>query len=1050
LAVERLFVSICLLGGLSSSFAQTNVLTYHNDLARTGQNLSETILTPQNVNSANFGKLFNVPLDGKVDAQPLYVSALPIPGRGTPNVVFAATEHDSVYAFDADTGTIYWHVSLLQPGETTSDNRGCGQVTPEIGITATPVIDLTAGPHGTIYLVAMSKDASANYFQRLHALDITTGAEEFGAPVAIQATYPGNGDNSSGGQVVFDPKQYKSRPGLLLLNGIVYTSWGSHCDIRPYTGWIIGYNRTTLQQTSIFNFAPNGNEAALWNSGGAPAADAQGNIFVSVANGTFDTTLNAQGFPSLGSYGNAFVKLTLQGGQLVPADYWTMDNTTSESSRDIDLGAGGIMLLPDMLDSTGAVRHLAVGAGKDSNLWLLDRDNMGKYDSQSNSTIYQGLAGALPGGIWSNPAYFNGYVYFGAVGDVIRAFQLTSARLSTTPVSTTAQAFVYPGVTPSISANGTANAILWAVENSSPAVLHAYNATNLGSELYNSNQAHSSRDQFGPGNKYITPTIANGKVFVGTTNSVAAFGLLSPTPGFTPVQGNLQQISVGSDGTVWGINSGGLIYRYNSQTQSWTGVSGFLTQIAVGGDGSVWGLNSGHIYRFDRTAQDWIPVSGSLAKIAVGGDGDVWGLNSAEVIYHWNAAAQSWAQIPGTLSQIAVGFNGAVWGINSFGLIFRFNPGLQAFQPVPGLLTQISVGSDGVVWGLNGAGSIYRFNSLTQQFENVPGGLARIIVGSGANVWGANSSNLIYRFDTSSQNWVNVPGMLAQIAVGGNGSVWGLNAANSIYRFNQPLTPAQTFHPVNGAILAQIATGIDGNAWGIDAAGKLHAYNSATQSWTSFNPGNSFSQVAIGFAQDAWALGSDQTIFHFDASTQVFSPISGFLANAAVGANGDFWGVNSGHAIYHYDSQAQAFTQIPGELVQVSVGADGTVWGINIGGSIYRFDIPSQTWVNTPGYLTNIGVGASNSVWGINAARLVYSFNTQTETWQNVPGVLRQLSVGFDGTVWGVNGGDLIFRYDPASPTTWDNIPGVLKQISVSAQAVVWGVNPGGAVYRFY
>ncbi len=1037
-------------GLLPSVLAQTNVLTYHNDLARTGQNLSETILTPQNVNSATFGKLFTVALDGKVDAQPLYVSTLAIPGRGTPNVVFAATEHDSVYAFDADSGAAYWHVSLLKPGETTSDNRGCGQVTPEIGITATPVIDLTAGPHGTIYVVAMSKDASGNYYQRLHALDITTGAEEFGAPINVQATYPGTGDNSSGGQVIFDPKQYKSRPGLLLLNGVVYTSWGSHCDIRPYIGWIIGYNETTLQQTTVFNFAPNGSEAALWNSGGAPAVDAQGNIFVSVANGTFDTNLNGQGFPSLGDYGNAFVKLILQGSKLVPIDYWTMDNTNSESNQDIDLGSGGIMLLPDMLDSTGAVRHLAVGAGKDSNLWLLNRDNMGKYDSQADATIYQYLPGALPGGIWSNPAYFNGYVYFGAVGDVIRAFQLTSGRLSTSPVSTTSHSFSFPGVSPSISANGAANSILWAVENSNPAVLHAYNATNLASELYNSNQAASSRDQFGPGNKFITPTIANGKVFVGTTNSVAAFGLFNPTPSFTPVPGNLQQVSVGADGTVWGVNSGGLIYRYNSQTQSWIGVPGYLTQVVVGGNGSVWGLNHESVYRWDASAQHWTPVPGTLSRIAAGADGDVWGLNDSNLIYHWNPAVQNWTQVPGTLNQIAVGFSGAVWGINDSGLIFRFNPGVQAFEPVPGVLSQISVGSDGVVWGVNGAGTIYRFNPLTQEFENVPGALARIVVGSGANVWGINSGNLIYRFDTPTQSWVNVPGTLTLIGVGANGSVWGVNAANSIYQFSQPQTPSETFHLVPGATLAQIATGIDGNAWGIDAVGKLYGYNSAAQSWSSFNPGNLFMQVSVGFAQDVWALGTNQTIFHFDTSSQTFVPIPGFLTNASTGANGDFWGVNAGHMIYRFDSQTAAFAQISGELLQLSVGADGTVWGVNSGGDIYRFDVPSQTWINTPGTLKDIQVGLSNSVWGINAASLIYSFNTQTQTWQNVPGALTQVSVGFDGTVWGVNGGDLIFRYDPASPTHWDNVPGLLRQVSVSSQAVVWGVNTAGSVYRFY
>ncbi len=372
-----------------------NVLTFHNDNGRTGQNLSETILTPANVNSANFGKLFTVPMDGKVDAQPLYVSSVGLHGIGARNIVYAATEHDSVYAFDADSGKLYWQVSLLGPGETSSDARGCGQVSPEIGVTATPVVDPTAGPNGSIYLIAMSKDSAGHYYQRLHALDITSGAEEFGGPAVIQASYPGSGDNSTGGNVIFDPKQYKSRPGMLLLNGSVYAGWGSHCDIRPYTGWIMSYDPLTLQQKSVFNFAPNGSEAALWGSGGGIAADGNGNVFVQVANGTFDTSLTAQGFPSHGDYGNSFVKLATSSGQLQAQDYWTMDNTVSESGRDEDLGSGGLILLPDLPDANGNIRHLGTGAGKDGNVYIFDRDNMGKFNPVNNSTLYQ----ELPGGV---------------------------------------------------------------------------------------------------------------------------------------------------------------------------------------------------------------------------------------------------------------------------------------------------------------------------------------------------------------------------------------------------------------------------------------------------------------------------------------------------------------------------------------------------------------------------------------------------------------------------------------------------------------------------
>jgi len=505
--------------------AGTNVTTYHNDNARSGQNLTETILTPSNLNSSSFGKLFVISVDGKVDAQPLYLTQVSIPNQGTHNVVYVVTEHGSVYGFDADSGMLLWHVSMLAAGETTSDDHGCGQVTPEIGITATPVIDPKAGPHGTIYVVAMSKDGSGNYHQRLHALDATTGAEEFGGPQNIQASFPGTGDNSSGGNVIFAPGQYEERASLLLLNSVVYTGWTSHCDIRPYTGWIMGFDQSTLAQVSVLNVTPNGNEGSVWMSGAGLAAEASGNIFLLDANGTFDSALDANGFPSQGDFGNAFLKISTANRQLSVADYFEMFNQGAENDSDEDLGSGGALVLPDLTDGLGHTRHLAVGAGKDSNIYVVDRDAMGKFNSSKNN-IYQELQGALSGSVFSMPAYFNNTVYYGAVGDKIKAFAISNAQLAGTPASQTGNAFGYPGATPSISANGTSNAILWAAENGGTAVLHAYDATNLSRELYNSDQASGGRDQFGTGNKFITPMITNGKVYVGTTNGVGVFGLL--------------------------------------------------------------------------------------------------------------------------------------------------------------------------------------------------------------------------------------------------------------------------------------------------------------------------------------------------------------------------------------------------------------------------------------------------------------------------------------------------------------------------------------------
>jgi hypothetical protein len=501
-----------------------NVTTYHDDNSRSGLNSNEVVLTSTNVKSTTFGKVGFFSMDGVVDAEPLLLSNVTIPGQGVHDVVYAVSENDSVYAFDATTGQLLWHVSVQGSGESPSDDRDCGQVNPTIGITSTPVIDTTVGANGAIFLIAMSIDGSGNYYQRIHALDLTTGAELFGGPKTITATFPGTGDNSDGTNVIFDPSQYKERTGLLLLNGQIYTSWASHCDDRPYTGWFMAFNETTLAQTSVLNVTPNGYDGAIWMSGGGLAADSSGFIYALDGNGIFDTTLNANNFPSKGDFGNAFLKLSSSGG-LAVADYFEMDDGVSESSNDEDLGSGGVMLLPDLTDSNNTVWHLAVGAGKDSNLYVVNRDSMGKFTSGSNQN-YQFMAGVLGGGIWSVPAYFNNTVYYSPAGASILAFGITNAKLSGAPTSETTTTYTYPGALPSISANGTTNGILWAIENNDTAVLHAYDATNLGTELYNSNQAPGSRDQFGGGNKFITPMIANGRVYVATPSGVAVFGLL--------------------------------------------------------------------------------------------------------------------------------------------------------------------------------------------------------------------------------------------------------------------------------------------------------------------------------------------------------------------------------------------------------------------------------------------------------------------------------------------------------------------------------------------
>lgn len=506
--------------------AQVNVLTYQYDNSRAGANLNELLLTRANVNENQFGKLFSHPVDGYVYGQPLYLAGVNIPGKGFHNVVYVVTEHDGVYGFDADNAAganadPLWHVSFLNPaaGVTTvpEPDVNCSQIVPEIGITSTPVIDPASG---TLYTVAMTKETAngvASYVHRLHALDVASGAERPGSPVVIQATFPGTGEGGS--TLVFAPRNYKQRPGLLLLNGVVYTAWSSHCDIGRYHGWLIGYDARTLQQAAVYNNTPNGNQGSFWASGAAPAADRNGSIYLVAGNGTFDYS---SGGPDLGE---SFIKLS-SAGNLAVQDYFAPFNFASLNRDDVDVGSSGVALLPD---EAGSVihPHLMAGAGKEGRIYVLDRDNLGKLQSGSDSQIVASLAGAI-GGLFSNPAYFNKTVYFCGSGDGLKAFPLSNATLSTAPSSRSQASFGFPGCVPAISANGVSNGIAWLLDPSG--ILRAYDASNLASELYNSNQ-NRSRDALGSYVKFSVPTVANGKVYAGTQSSLAVFGLVSATVG---------------------------------------------------------------------------------------------------------------------------------------------------------------------------------------------------------------------------------------------------------------------------------------------------------------------------------------------------------------------------------------------------------------------------------------------------------------------------------------------------------------------------------------
>ncbi len=505
------------------------VLTQRYDNSRIGLNAQETVLAPANVNQNQFGKLFSLPVDGQVYAEPLYMQNVSINGA-VHNVVFVATEHDSVYAFDADgqSTTPLWHTSFLNPaaGVTTVPNQDVGSddLKPEIGITSTPVIDPTGG---TIYLTAKTKElqnpsctlhCAYSYIHRLHALDITTGAEKFGGPVVVSASVPGTGYDSAGGTVTFGALRHLQRPALLLLNGAVYIGFGSHGDNDPYHGWLMAYDATSLQQIAVFNVTPNGREGALWQGGGGVSADPQGNLYIVTANGTFDASTGGS------DYSDSVLKLQVQSNQFQVLDYFTPANESFMEVNDLDLGSDPALILPDQ---PGPYPHLLATAGKDGRLWILNRDNLGQFQAQDAGAVQviQGFSGML----FAGGAYWNGNLYFQAVNNFLKQLPLQDG--SAQPPTLSAFQTGYPDPPPAVSANGTSNAILWLVQadayaSGGPAVLHAFDATNVATELYDSAQALNFRDQAGPAVKFVVPTVANGKVYVGTGNEVDVYGLL--------------------------------------------------------------------------------------------------------------------------------------------------------------------------------------------------------------------------------------------------------------------------------------------------------------------------------------------------------------------------------------------------------------------------------------------------------------------------------------------------------------------------------------------
>jgi hypothetical protein len=508
--------------------------TYHNDLGRTGVNDREYALTTANVNTASFGKLFSCFVDGAIYTQPLWVANLKIGGR-LHNVVFVGTTHDSLYAFDADTAPCseLWKVNLIDTahGEAGGERpvpgnvvgKGDGDLLPEVGITGTPVIDPT---RGVLYVVSKSmSSAGTSFYQRLHAIDLATGAEKAGSPMAITATYPGTGDHGS--EVKFNARQEHQRAGLALVNGVVYIAWGSHEDRSPFYGWLIGYtyNGAMFSQSYVLNTGPNTHEAGIWMSGAAPAADSSNDLYVITGNGSFDALRTS---PPNSDYGNSLLKLS---SNLKIQQYFTPSAQEYNNATNNDFGAGGAAVLADLPEGS-PITHLAIAGGKDGHLFVVNRDSLGGFgDAKAWQQISIGTEGDMnedtPGVIFSVPVLWNNYLYIAGARGPLKAFRIdpTTARFSLASTATVpTKGFGYPGSTPALSSQGTANGIVWILDNGEyctpaspgcgPSVLHAYDATNVATELWNSSKV--STDSAGHAVKFTVPTIANGKVYVGT------------------------------------------------------------------------------------------------------------------------------------------------------------------------------------------------------------------------------------------------------------------------------------------------------------------------------------------------------------------------------------------------------------------------------------------------------------------------------------------------------------------------------------------------------
>ncbi len=803
----------------SAAADNTAVTTYKEDTERSGNHGTETILTTTNVNQNAFRKRVSYPVDGQMYTQPLFLPNVTINGTSH-NVVYVATEHDSVYAFDADSTSpiaSLWHTSFLNSPSVSSPSNidvSCNDIIPENGLSGTPVIDRSTG---TLYVVVLTME-NGSLIYRLHALDITTGQEKPGSPTLIQASVPGTGDGSTNGTVTFNPKTERQRAALTLANGNIYIAWGSFCDNNPHHGWIMSYSYdgSQFQQVNVYNNTANSTQGGIWGAGGAISADSNGNIYYSSGNGGFDA--NTGGV----DYGDSFVKLN---AQLQVLDYFTPFNQQCLESVNGDLGSGGSLLLPN--------QNRLIGAGKEGRIYVINTTDMGHYNTVTNpcanqsptniDKVVQELPPATIGGLFSTPVYWRNasgqqFVYFGGRNDSTKAFPFNNSTLATAPSSKTPEIFGYPGSNPTISSNNgaTGTGILWTLD-ATPA-LRAFDATNLSKELYNSTQ-NPTRDGLESYVKFSVPTIANGEVFVGTKTSLDIFGLLSTPFNEQAYTGGFSQ----SGTTLYQLHSDGAIWQYvSSSATGWVKLNqnSATVAIAADGNGNLYQLdNNGNVYRFTgtTTAPSWQLIdafAGNIA-LAVSGNGQVYLLHTDGAIFLYTGTPHSWQQLDHnpTTRSITVDTSGNLYQFHSNGSIWKYvGPPITGWARLDNnpATVAIAANGNGNLYQLHNNGAVYRFTGTTtapswQLIDAFAGNIA-LAVSQNNQVYLLHTNGYIYIYTGTPHSWRELDHNPATTAIsaGGNGTLYQLHATNgAIWIFTgTPTSPSWKQIDHNAATLA--------------------------------------------------------------------------------------------------------------------------------------------------------------------------------------------------------------------------------------------------------